>query len=275
MAVPVGVDDDVDEVRVVERGSRAVERLVGVLPRRGPGVPQIPDDVASVHLQPLPAALGVEVPLIPEPCLAGGRPRTSRGHGVLHRIPADGHLRAHPVGVQDGRDARRPIAPVEPRQRELLQPERVGKVDDVLGNRGLLRHARSSGIAKPRRPVATKVGHEHPVARVDQGRKGPVPGTDIVGKPVQEDDGVPCVVPAFFVANVEHRGRDDPHVLRGTGLGSSATDSCGATGHRRSAHDTRALQKISSALGHDESSSFSLGNSVDYRHTSAAQSAVT
>jgi len=57
VAVPVGMDDDIDEVRVVERGRRAVERLVGVLPPGGPGVPQIPDDVASIRLKPLPAAV--------------------------------------------------------------------------------------------------------------------------------------------------------------------------------------------------------------------------
>ena len=94
---------------------------------------------------------------------------------------------------------------------------------------------------------------------------------------MQEDDGEPGVVSALFIADVEDRGLDHPHGLPGWCLGSSATppDSRGAAGNRRGAHDTRALQEISSALGHDDFSSFSLGNPVDYRHSRAVQTDAT
>ena len=115
--------------------------------------------------------------------------------GVLHRVAADGDLGAHPLRVQDGRDARGPVAPVEPGQRRPLNPQRIGEVDDVLGDRRLLRHARHIGIQEPGRAVAAQVRHEHAVAGVSQGRDDAVPRADVVRKAVQEDDREPGVVP--------------------------------------------------------------------------------
>ena len=105
----------------------------------------MPDDVVSIGFESGPSALGVKVPLIPKACLDYGWRGASRHDGVLHRIPTASDLRSHPVGVEDGRDTGRSIAPVEPRRGELVQPERVGEVDQVLGNGGLLGQSLNRG----------------------------------------------------------------------------------------------------------------------------------
>jgi hypothetical protein len=148
----------------------------------------------------------------------------------------------------------RTVAPVEPRQREHLQPEHIGEVDHVLGNRGLLRYARCSRVAESRGTVAAKIRHQHPVARFDEGRHHAVPGSNIVRKAVQEDDGEPGAVPGLLISDVEHRSLDRPHVLTGPCLKPGTANGRGATSHRHGSHSTGALQEFSSALGHDRSS---------------------
>ena len=58
------------------------------------------------------------------------------------------------------RDARRAAAPVVAAHGEARQPQRVGEVDDVLADRGLLGHARRGRIEEAGRPVAAQVDRE-------------------------------------------------------------------------------------------------------------------
>ena len=100
------------------------------------------------------AALRVEVPLIPESGLPGRAAGIRRGHGVLDRIATDGYLSADPVRVKDRGDARRSIAPVEAGEGEIVQPQRVGEIDHVLGDRRLLCRSRRRRITEARGSVA-------------------------------------------------------------------------------------------------------------------------
>ena len=258
MPVPVRVNHDVDEVRIVEGRRRAVVRLVGVLPGRRPGLPEIADDRVPVRLQAGPPALGVEVPLVPQAGLGRRRRRGSRRrHGVLHGIAPDGYLRAHPLRVQYGRDARGAVAPVEAGQRHLLQAEGIREVGHVLGDSRLLRHPRGLGIAEARRTVAAQVGHEHPVPGVGQRRRYPVPGPNVVGKAVQQDDRKPGRVAALLVADLQHVGLDGAQHRRGGARLCRCACAFGARrapGHRHRAGDPRTSQELSPARIHDRSS---------------------
>ncbi len=69
VTVSIRVDHHIDKVWVVERGGRALERLVAELPTRRPGLPQISTDRTSIRFEASAPALGVEIPLIPEPGL--------------------------------------------------------------------------------------------------------------------------------------------------------------------------------------------------------------
>ena len=66
VAVPVGVDHDVDEVGIVERRRGVLEGRVVEAPGRRPFPPQQPAELAAVLRQAGAPALGVEVPLVPE-----------------------------------------------------------------------------------------------------------------------------------------------------------------------------------------------------------------
>src|SRR5207302_2459611 len=63
VSVPVGVNHDIHEVRIIEGWSGPVERFVGVCPCRRPCLPEVSNDVPPVLFQTDAALLGVEVPL--------------------------------------------------------------------------------------------------------------------------------------------------------------------------------------------------------------------
>src|SRR5262249_39274138 len=96
----VGVDYDVDEIRIVKRRSGQVVTLVGEAPRRRPRLPEVPTERPAIVLKTGAPALGVEIPLVPQACFAF---RRSSGllacrHGVLNGVAANQHRRPEPVG---------------------------------------------------------------------------------------------------------------------------------------------------------------------------------
>ena len=80
-------------------------------------------------------------------------------------------------------------APVVAGDGETVELERVGEIDQVLADGGLLGHARRGGVAEARRAVAAQIGNEHAESGLGQRRRDVVIRVDIVGKAVQQDDG--------------------------------------------------------------------------------------
>src|SRR5262249_27276258 len=72
VAMPVRVDDDVDEIRIVERWRGLLERGIVELPGGRPVAPQEPADLAPVGLEAAATALRVEIHLVPEGALLDG-----------------------------------------------------------------------------------------------------------------------------------------------------------------------------------------------------------
>jgi len=118
--------------------------------------------------------------------------------------------------MQRRRDARGAVPPVVAGNREALQLERVGEVDQVLTDRCLLRHPRSRGIAEARRTVAAKVRNQHAVAAVDEQRHDAVERAHVIGEPVQEHDWKALRIAAFLEPDAQHRCVDGAH-SRGIG----------------------------------------------------------
>ena len=177
-------------------------------PRRRPFFPEKPADVATVLLETLPPALGVEVPLVPVRALGprrSGRPRRQR---VLDVVAADRDERANAFGCQDRRDARRAPAPVVAGERGRPQREGVHELEQVLTDRGLLRHSRRLRIEKARRAVAPQIGHQHPAARGGQRRGHVVERARVVREAVEQHDGHAARVSVRLVADLE-RSRPD------------------------------------------------------------------
>ena len=79
MPVPVGVDHDIHEVRIIEGGRGPVEHFVSVGPGRRPGLPEVSDDVPPVVFQTDAALLGIGSTTVPHP---RGSPRGRRLCGV-------------------------------------------------------------------------------------------------------------------------------------------------------------------------------------------------
>ena len=114
----------------------------------------------------------------------------------------------------------------------------------------------ASGIEKPGRPVPAQVRHEHSVPRLGQGRRDPVPGADVIGESVEQDDGK---APRCRRAprSRSRAPRCAPSARRALGrlrrrarLGRAAAVRGGRPGR---GHPRRAgvLQEVSSGLGHD------------------------
>jgi len=67
--VPIGVHNNIDEVRVIERCCGGVEFVVGEGPVWRPFLPQQSGEFAAVSIEPGSAAVTMEVVLVPEPAL--------------------------------------------------------------------------------------------------------------------------------------------------------------------------------------------------------------
>src|SRR5579863_8107294 len=66
VAMAIGVDHHLDEIRIIERWRGAQVGLLAKMPRRRPLLPQQAAQRAPILVQTGAAALGVEIPLIPE-----------------------------------------------------------------------------------------------------------------------------------------------------------------------------------------------------------------
>ena len=176
------------------------------MPRRRPRLPQQLAQRTTVRGQPETPALGVEVPLIPGCGLRLRRGGPRRGKDVLDGVATGEDDAAHSIGEERCRDGRRAAAPVVPRDREPLDAQRVGEVDHVLADRGLLGHAGRGRIAESRRAVPAKVRHQHAMSRRRERRRHVIPGPHIVRKPVQQDDGKARRAAGFLEADIQDRG---------------------------------------------------------------------
>ena len=160
----------------------------------------------AIRLQRRGALLRVEVPHVPELSRLPRRHRPAARDRVLHGVPADRDLTDHALGLEDRRDAGRAVAPIETREREALDVERVGEVDDVLRKRRLLRHSRRGRIAKSRGPIAAEPRHEHAMSGSDERRDDAVERSHVVGEAMQQNDRGAGRVAVLLVADLEHVG---------------------------------------------------------------------
>src|SRR5262249_32842478 len=138
-AMPIGMNHHIDEIRIVERGCCAVKRLICEVPRRRPRLPQKPTQGAPIHLKPGPSAFRIEVILIPNAALCSRRRWREWGNSVLNAIAANEHSGPHAILVKRCRDASSSSAPVESGHSESFQLQGIGKIDDILPDRRLLR----------------------------------------------------------------------------------------------------------------------------------------
>src|SRR5579862_2225935 len=154
VTVPVRVNRDVDEVRVVERPGRAKECRLVEGPCRRPQFPQEARDPDATGREPSPAALGAEVVLVPEAALLLGFERLSCLRNVLDLVAADAHEPAHSFRPQRRDDARRARTPIESGKQRLLDSQRVQQLDQILPDGALLPGSRRLRREEPSRPEA-------------------------------------------------------------------------------------------------------------------------
>ena len=72
---------------------------------------------------------------------------------------------------------------------ETGEPERVGEIDQILADGGLLRHARRGGIQEASGAVATKIGDQNAIAGFGERRRNIIKGVRVIGETVEQDDG--------------------------------------------------------------------------------------
>ena len=119
-SMAIGVNDHLDEIRIVEREGRSgVDRIVE-RPRRRPQAPSSSPEVAAVGGEAVAAARGVEIILVPEPMLGFRRLRRRGAGDVLDRVAAAEHQAAHALRPQRGDDAGRAAAPVVAREDAIV-----------------------------------------------------------------------------------------------------------------------------------------------------------
>jgi hypothetical protein len=150
VAMPVGVDDDLDEVVIVESARGALKRRLVERPGRRPHPPEQAGDGAPVLRQAAPAALAMEIILVPQRRLLR---RTRRLHGArdvldVVGIARDERLRA--PGPQRRDHAGGPSAPVVAAKDRPLDLKRVHQRQKIRAERRLLARARRLGSEKPR-----------------------------------------------------------------------------------------------------------------------------
>src|SRR5688572_5335029 len=153
-AVTIRVDHHIDEIGIVERRCGLLVGLVRELPRRRPRFPQEPADRAAIALEADTTALGVEVVLIPERALALRRGGRWSAENVLNGIAADEDGGAHAIRMERRGNASRAAAPVVTGDGKSPDLQRIGEINNVLADRGLLRHARRGRVAESRRSIA-------------------------------------------------------------------------------------------------------------------------
>src|SRR5262249_51680668 len=105
-------------------------------------------------------------------------------------------------------------APVESGHSESFQLQGIGKIDDILPDRRLLRHAWRSRIAETRRAKSTQIRHEDTITSFYQRRRHVIPGMDVVRETVKENDRHSSGISTLSIANIKNRRRSRFYVVR-------------------------------------------------------------
>ncbi len=187
--MPVGMDDDLDEVGVVERAGRALERRDVEGPGRRPLAPQQARDAATIFGESAATAFAVKVILIPERCLFGWRRRFHRMGDILDVVRIAGHEGDDPPRPKRCDNAGRASAPVVAAEDRLLDLKRVHERQKVCAERGLLPRARRQRRQEPRGPEAAQIGDDDQGPGFNEGRRRLCVGVRVIGKAVAEDAG--------------------------------------------------------------------------------------
>lgn len=97
---PIGVDDDIDEVRIVERGRCPVKRRVVKRPGRRPLLPEDPAQIAAVESQALAAALVLKQMLVPDSLFEAGLVGVAEPVHIDNVVTRIGDQAGHSIGPQ-------------------------------------------------------------------------------------------------------------------------------------------------------------------------------
>jgi len=140
VAMPVRVDDDIDEIRVVEGNGGLLVRRVIEAPV---GRPQLPEELAqraAILSEASAAALGLKIVLVPVPKLILWCLRLERSCNVLNvlAVAASRHEPTHPVGPQRSDDTGRTSSPVVPSEYRARDRQRVHEGTEIMRQRCLL-----------------------------------------------------------------------------------------------------------------------------------------
>src|SRR6476646_2782975 len=111
MAMPVRLNGHIDEIRVVEASHGSVQRGIVELPVGRPELPQQSDNIATVLPQSGPAALRMEIPLVPVPMFLRGRSRPIGRRNVLNVVAVDRYQGTHALRPQRSCHASAATAP--------------------------------------------------------------------------------------------------------------------------------------------------------------------
>jgi len=188
VAVAVGVDDDLHEVRVVNDGAvrskvASSKRQAGTIRATGAGRsracsargPGGRAQVLKYHWYQWARSCAAE---------AGARARRCSARCTRRWSPARGRGRG-----RRWRRCRRPGRPSRSRPARRAAGERVDKVEEILADGRLLGHARRRRLEEAGRAVAPQVRRERAIPGAGERRSHIVPRACIVRKAVHEDDG--------------------------------------------------------------------------------------
>ncbi len=204
--VTVGVDDEVDEVRVVEGHSGPGEGRLVEGPSGGPLPPQHPAQVAAVCGQGLAAAAGLEQVLVPHGVLDARVERVPLPFDVDDVVAGHRHQPGQALRPQRGRDAGGQAAPVVSGDDRRVEPQGVDQRDQVGSEGGLLSAAEGAGGTEPGGAEAPQVRADHPGAVRGQDRDDLVVGVDVVGEAVRQDDRPAVRRAVLKVGDGQHTG---------------------------------------------------------------------
>ncbi len=185
--MPIGMDDDRDEVGIVEGARRSIEGRVVKRPVGRPHAPTEAHDPPPVFLETPPAALVVEVILVPQRRLLGGARRLHRMRNALNVVRIAGDERDDPVRQKRGDDASGAPTPIVAAENRAFDLERVHEIKKVHAEGRLLAGTRRLGLEEPRRAVAAQVGNDHPRPCMRKDRRGLIIGVRVVREAVPHD----------------------------------------------------------------------------------------
>ena len=118
--MPVGVNDNLDEVRIVERIGGARERRLIKIPPGRPLPPEHPAEVASMSRQAVSTPLRLEEMLIPQRVFDGRRESSTAPRGVDDIVACQGDEARHACRSKSGDNARCQATPIIPAQDRLF-----------------------------------------------------------------------------------------------------------------------------------------------------------